>query len=360
VTTAIPAWFDSLGDLTFPQLAELMAGLGEKPYRARQIFQWINLRGAASFDSMTDLPLALRQKLSQGFRLRTLANAGREVAEDGTTKLLFRTPRGEPVESVVIPMPTGTTQCLSSQAGCKLGCAFCLTGHLALSGRNLGAGAIVDQLREAMQACPERPVDNLVFMGMGEPLFNYRNLLRAIRILTAEQGRNFSTRRITVSTAGVAPLIPRLGQEAGVFLAVSLNAANDSLRDRLMPINRRWPLATLHRALSDYPLPPRRRITIEYVLLAGVNDGAAQALEVADFLRGLRVKVNLIPFNPHAAAPFATPSEERIDAFARVLLGRGLSVQIRRSRGQDVKAACGQLGAGLDYRDLVVPEDPAE
>ena len=347
------AW-PALGDLTYDELEAWLVARGEKPFRARQLFRWLNLHGAEDWALMTDLPAKSRARLDGVASLHELTPLGTEGALDGTMKLLFKTPRGEPIEAVLISMPTGRTLCLSSQSGCRLGCTFCLTGHLNASGRNLTAGEIVDQYRAAIRLIGEPlGIDHLVFMGMGEPLLNYTNLRRAIAILTHPSGRNFSTRRLTVSTAGVTPLIPRLGEETGVFLAVSLNAPDDALRDQLMPINRRWPLADLRRALQAFPLPPRRRITLEYVLLAGVNDQPEHAHALARFVRGLRVKVNLIPFNPHAAAPYETPSEASIDHFGAILTGRRVSVQIRRSRGAEVGAACGQLGAGLDYRTMI-------
>jgi 23S rRNA (adenine2503-C2)-methyltransferase len=349
---AVPA--PALGDLTYDELEAWLVARGEKPFRAKQLFRWLNLHGADDWALMTDLPGKSRARLEQATRLRELEPLGTEGSPDGTRKLLFKTARGEPIEAVLISMPTGRTLCLSSQSGCRLGCTFCLTGHLNSSGRNLSAGEIVDQYRAAVRLIGEPlGIDHLVFMGMGEPLLNYTNLRRAIAILTHPRGRNFSTRRLTVSTAGVVPLIPRLGEETGVFLAVSLNAPDDALRGQLMPINRRWPLAELKRALQDFPLPPRRRITLEYVLLAGVNDQATHAHALARFVRGLSVKVNLIPFNPHAAADFDTPSEASIDRFGAILTERRVSVQIRRSRGTEVGAACGQLGGGLDYETMI-------
>lgn len=351
-----------LGDLTLPELGEWIVARGEKPFRAKQIFRWLNAKGVSDWEGMTDLPARSREALRGVASLRGLEDAGVEAAGDGTEKLLFRTRRGHPIEAVVIPMPSGgRTLCVSSQAGCKLGCTFCLTGALDLPGRSLTGGEIVDQVRAAFQRVGDPlTIDNLVFMGMGEPLLNYAQVKRAVAILTDPQGRGLSTRRITVSTAGVAPLIPHLGAETGVQLAVSLNAPRDDLRDRLMPINRRWNLAALKAALEAFPLPPRRRITIEYVLLAGVNDQDADARDLAAWLKGLRVKVNLIPFNEHPAAPYRTPSEARVDRFAGLLLDRHLSVQVRRSRGSDVKAACGQLGASLDYQSLLPDPDPSD
>ena len=347
-----------LGNLTLPELTRWLGDLGESPFRARQVFRWLNQKGAASFDEMADVPTRVRARLAERAVLRGLAPAGVEGDAEGTRKLLFRTPRGEPVEAVLIPMAGAHTLCVSSQAGCRLGCAFCLTGALAQSGRSLTAGQIVDQFREAVRAIGDpQAIDNVVFMGMGEPLLNYRGVTRAIAILTDEHGRNYSTRRITVSTAGVAPLIPRLVAETGVQIAVSLNAVDPALRERLMPVTRRWSLPVLREALLAVPLAQRRRLTIEYVLLADVNDGEEHARALADWLEGLRAKVNVIPFNEHAAAPFRSPTDERLDRFVLVLVQRKLPVQVRRSRGRDLGAACGQLGAALDEVAFVSPRD---
>lgn len=350
-----------LGDLTLPELVDWFGARGDRPFRARQVFRWLNLKGVASFDEMTDLPVRARADLAAACTLRSLQPVGVDGEAGGTRKLLFRTARGEPIEAVLIPMAGSFTLCVSSQAGCRLACAFCLTGALRLSGRSLSAGEIVDQFREAVRVAGDPlAIDNVVFMGMGEPLFNYRNVKRAIALLTDEHGRHLATRRITVSTAGVAPLIPRLVAETGVQIAISLNAVDPELRERLMPVTRRWSLPELRQALADVPLAQRRSLTIEYVLLGDVNDRDEHAGALADFLAGLRAKVNVIPFNEHAAAPFRSPSEERLDRFVHVLVQRGLSVQVRRSRGRELKAACGQLGATLDYQQLLgEPDDEA-
>jgi 23S rRNA (adenine2503-C2)-methyltransferase len=354
-----------LGSLNIDELTSWFAARGHKAFRARQVFRWQNLKGAASFDEMSDLPAGLRQELASSATCRELTSLGCEGEPGDTRKLLFRTQRGDPVEAVLIPMRHGShTLCISSQSGCKLGCTFCLTGALDLSGRNLTAGEIVDQWREATRllqaATPEDAgrervdsIDNIVFMGMGEPLFNYRHVVRAIELLRDPLGRAYAPRRLTVSTAGVAPLIERLVAETGVQLAISLNAVDDELRTRLMPVNARWPLATLRQAMAKVPLAPRRRLTIEYVLLAGVNDSVDHARALRQWLRGLQVKVNLIPFNEHEAALYKAPSEATVDDFVSVLADGRVSVQVRRSRGRDLKAACGQLGGELDYRQFL-------
>ena len=341
----------ALGDMTYAELRAWVYGHRQRPSRVGQIWRGINLHGAPSIQEIEGLSGRVKARLGSLATCRQLDSAGVDRASDGTRKLLFRSRDGDPVESVLFPMTKDYSLCLSSQAGCRVGCRFCLTGSLSLPARSLTAGEIVDQYRAA--ACElgdPYAITNLVFMGMGEPLLNYRNLRRAIEILCDDHGRHFSTRRITVSTAGVAPLIPRLGRETSVNLAVSLNAGNDALRDELMPINRRWPLAVLKKALLDFPLPNRRRITIEYVLLDGVNDSPAQAEEVVRFLAGLDVKVNVIPFNSYPGARFKSPDEARVRAFGKVLWDADLPVQLRELRGDEVRAACGQLGGDLDPR----------
>jgi 23S rRNA (adenine2503-C2)-methyltransferase len=340
-----------LGDLGLPELRDFVALHRERPSRVVQLFRGLNLYGARSLDEIPGLSKRVVSRLAPLVRLRQLERAGEVRGADGAAKLLFRTRRGDAVEAVLFPMTRDRTLCVSSQAGCRVRCSFCLTGALDLSARSLTAGEILDQYREAVREVgDERGITNVVFMGMGEPLLNYANVVRAIRVLTAEQGRQLSARRITVSTAGVAPLIPRLVEETGVNLAVSLITANDRLRDELVPLNRRWPLRRLRDALDEWALVARRRLTVEVVLLDGVNDGEHHATEVATWLDGLDAKVNLIPFNPHQGARYRTPAPERVRAFAAVLRAGGFPVQIRERRGDDVQGACGQLGTGLARR----------
>jgi 23S rRNA (adenine2503-C2)-methyltransferase len=331
--------------MSLEELREWLWGRRERPARTGQIFAGLNREGARSLDEIAGLSRRAVERLGPQVSLRTLVHEDTLRDADGTMKLLFRDLDGARVESVLFPMTSDYSLCLSSQFACRLGCAFCRTGQLPALATNLSAGAILDQYRDAVRLLGgAEAITNLVFMGMGEPLLNYARVIKAIGVLTAEDGPQLSTRRITVSTAGVAPLIPRLGHDTGVNLAVSLTAANDALRDRLMPINRRWPLATLKKALEDFPLSSRRRMTIEVVMLAGVNDSDAHAREIADFLSGLRAKVNLIPFNEHHGARFEASSPARAWDFGAVLRARGFSVQIRQRRGADVGAACGQLG----------------
>jgi 23S rRNA (adenine2503-C2)-methyltransferase len=355
-----------LRSLTLPELEEQVRAWGLPPYRARQLFAWVHGRCVTSTDPMTDISKQLRSELAERVALTPLALDAELAASDGTRKLRLKLADGGLVETVLIPDGDKLTQCLSSQVGCGLGCRFCATATMGLV-RNLSVGEIVDQvyrgrsvlgrsaparggaspLPTARVVAEEQRVSNLVFMGMGEPLNNLDGVLAAVEILCTDVGQNFSPRRITVSTAGVVPKIAELGQRnRHVGLAVSLNATTDEVRERLMPINKRWPLAVLMEALRRYPLPRRRRITFEYVLIAGLNDTPADARRLVRLLDGIRSKVNLIPYNP-VARPFAgklqRPAPEAVDAFAQRLREKDLSTFVRQSRGDDIAAACGQL-----------------
>jgi 23S rRNA (adenine2503-C2)-methyltransferase len=340
-------------DLSDAALAAWCAAAGEPPYRARQILAWVHRRGAASFDEMSSLSRGLRSRLAADFAIGRLAPALVADASDGTRKLLFRLPCDRPasIESVLIPQferadgaRDRLTLCISSQAGCGMGCGFCATARMGLL-RNLGAAEIVGQVRAGRELAAPRPVTNIVFMGMGEPLANYGAVRTALDVLTAEWGYAISPRRITVSTVGLVPAIRRLVEETRVNLAVSLTATTDAQRARLMPVNRRWPLAALLETCRALPLPRRKRITFEYVLLAGENDSDADARRLVGLLHGLRSKVNLIPFNPFPGAGFRPSPPERIERFQAILREHGLNATVRESRGQDIQAACGQLAA---------------
>ena len=340
-----------LRSLSLPELGRLLTGLGEKPFRARQLYRWLHRKGAASLEEMTDLPAALRRRLGETASLSALAMAAEQRSRDGTIKWTWRTADGKLVESVYMPEPGRKTLCVSSQAGCALGCTFCLTATLGLA-RHLSPGEIVDQVARAnRRLCelgegrPPRPLTNLVFMGMGEPLHNYQALREALDILLSEDGPNFSHRHVTVSTAGRVPQLRRLGEETEVKLAVSLNATTDEVRDRLMPVNRRWPIRDLLAACREAPLRRGRRITFEYVLLAGVNDADADAERLARLLRGIPAKVNLIPYNENPGLGFGAPEPARVQAFQEILYRREVNAVVRRNRGRDIAAACGQLAA---------------
>jgi len=336
-----------LRSLTLAGLGEQVRAWGLPPFRARQLFAWIHGRGMTSTAPMTNLSKALRAQLADKADLTALVVDGEQSAEDGTRKLRLRLTDGRRIETVLIPDRDKLTQCLSSQVGCGLGCRFCATAAMGLC-RNLTAGEIVDQVYRARELIsPEQRVSNLVFMGMGEPLNNLDAVLTAVEILCTDVGANFSSRRITVSTAGVVPGIDELGRRnRHVGLAVSLNATTDEVRTRLMPVNKRWPLSALMDALRRFPLPRRRRITFEYVLIAGVNDTAVDARLLVRLLHGIRSKVNLIPYNPvlsHSTPDFARPSSAAVEAFAERLRAKDLSTFVRQSRGDDISAACGQL-----------------
>jgi 23S rRNA (adenine2503-C2)-methyltransferase len=354
-----------------PRLAEVLTALGEKPYRARQIFRWLHQRGAVGLDEMTDLPRELRTRLAGLFEVRTLERADERRSADGTIKWTWRTFDGFLIESVYMPhvgaaegledddddeaaAPRGRerrTLCVSSQVGCAIGCTFCMTGTMGLA-RQLGPGEIVDQVHRANRRLVElgegrapRPLTNLVFMGMGEPLHNLDALELALELLLSEDGPNFSHRHVTVSTSGLVPQMRRLGRETQVKLAVSLNATTDAQRDALMPVNRRYPLADLFDACRSFPMKQGRRITFEYVLLRGVNDADADAERLAALLADLPAKVNLIPYNENPGLGFGAPEPARVEAFRDVLLRRNVTAVVRRNRGADIAAACGQLAA---------------
>ncbi len=320
-----------------------MQARGVPAYRATQVLGWTYRRRAASFAEMSDLPRALRADLAAAFVFPALAPDVVARSADGTRKLLFKFDPGTAVEAVLIPDPPRLTLCISSQAGCGMGCAFCATARLGLV-RNLSPVEIAGQVSAAQeQLRPGERISNIVFMGMGEPLANYAAVVDAIEILTSEWGLGFSPRRITVSTVGLVPAMQRLVRDTAVNLAVSLSATTDAQRARLMPVNRRYPLAALMDMCRELPIPQRRRITFEYVMLAGVNDSLADADRLIRLLHGIRSKVNLIPFNPFPGAGFTGSPLPTIQRFQERLLSAGVHATIRQSRGRDIQAACGQL-----------------
>jgi 23S rRNA (adenine2503-C2)-methyltransferase len=341
-------------------LAELEAWVeskGERSFRARQLFRHLYARQTASWDECSDLSKAFRNQLEQGTHLNVLQLADKQVAADGTSKYLFELLDGCHIEAVFIPDAPRYTLCVSSQVGCALGCRFCQTGALGFK-RDLEAAEIVDQVCHVQRdLAPSRRLTNLVLMGMGEPLANYDNVLRALSILLDPNGLAFSHRRITLSTAGLVPELRRLGQESPVNLAISLHAADDAVRSELMPISRKYPLPELMRACRDYPLARRKRITFEYILLEGVNDGLDQARRLVKLLHGIRAKVNLIPFNEHPGARFRRSTEERMLSFQEVLTGAHLTATLRQSRGAGIAAACGQLVARTQADDVQGKEE---
>jgi 23S rRNA (adenine2503-C2)-methyltransferase len=322
-----------------------VAAQGLPSYRVQQVLRWVYQRRATSLAAMTDVPRAMRELLGAAFVIPSQQPVTVARSRDGTRKLLFRLAGGEPFESVLIPDPPRLTLCISSQAGCGMGCRFCATAQLGLR-RNLRASDIARQVLAAGDILDEgERITNIVFMGMGEPLANYDAVVDAIEILTAEWGQGFSGRRITVSTVGLVPQMERLVAETSVNLAVSLTATTNVLRDDLMPINRRYPLEQLMAACRALPIGQRRRITFEYVLLAGVNDDDADADRLVRILRGIRSKVNLIPFNAFPGSEFRPPADQKVRRFQERLLAANVSATVRHSRGPDIYAACGQLAA---------------
>ena len=317
---------------------------GHERFRARQIFRWVYRRGVTDLAAMTDLPHGSRDRLPEQFRITTPALVHREKSVDGTEKFLLRLGDGSEIESVFIPDTPAMTFCVSTQVGCAMACAFCLTGKMGLS-RNLTAGEIVGQVRVLADALALRDsAFNIVLMGMGEPLHNYDATMKALRILTDEHGLAMPSRRITLSTVGLLPALERLAQELVMpNLAISLHAPTDAQRGALVPLNNKYGVSDIIEACRRFPLKKRSRITFEYVLLAGVNDSPEDARRLAKLLSGVKSKINLIPLNAAAGIPFARPSDEAINGFARILADHHLVVSVRKSRGRDIRAACGQL-----------------
>jgi 23S rRNA (adenine2503-C2)-methyltransferase len=332
------------------ELAAEMAAFGAEPFRARQLWHWIYHRGVTSFEAMTSLSKAFRATLAERYVVARPAVSRALASIDGTQKWLLRFVDGQEVESVHIPEEDRGTLCVSSQVGCTLTCKFCHTGTQRLV-RNLEAAEIVGQVmiaRDALGEWPspaeDRQITNIVMMGMGEPLFNFANVAKALKIVMDHEGLSISRRKITLSTAGVVPMIRRCGAELGVNLAISLHAVSDELRDVLVPLNKKYPLAELLDACRSYPGSSNaRRITFEYVMLKGVNDTPAEARELVRLLAGIPAKVNLIPFNPWPGAPFECSSDAAIAAFADIVNAAGYSSPVRTPRGRDILAACGQL-----------------
>jgi 23S rRNA (adenine2503-C2)-methyltransferase len=334
----------NIKDLSIKEFEAHLTQRREPLYRARQVWQWLFQKRASAFAEMTNLPALFRARLDEEFAINRLATARRLESRDGTVKFLFALADGAAIESVLIPETKRLTLCISTQAGCGFGCAFCATALLGLK-RNLTSGEIVDQVLEAGRTLPPAArITNVVLMGMGEPLANYAQTLKALDIMIdTSWGIGISPRRITLSTVGLVPQIRNLMDETSVNLAISLHAPTDALRARLMPVNRKYSLAELMDCCRALPIPRRKRITFEYVLLGGVNDSLQCADELCRLLSGIRCKVNLIPFNPHPGSNFRRPAGESIESFQQALHQRGVQVNLRRPRGDDIAAACGQL-----------------
>ena len=340
----------SLLGLSPADLEAQIVAAGLPKFRARQLWRWVWRHGLTNFDEMSDLGKTVRAQFSEMFHSDRPVVTRRLQSSDGTIKWLLRFPDGTEAETVYIPDRERGTLCISSQIGCTLTCSFCHTGTQKLV-RNLSTAEICGQVMLAMDELgdwpagkPNRRLTNIVLMGMGEPLFNYENVAAAMRIIMSGEGVGLSKRRITLSTSGVVPEIKRAGEELGVNLAISLHAVRDELRDELVPINRKYPLAALIDACRNYPgLSNARRITWEYVMLDGVNDSDEDCRELLALIKGIPSKLNLIPFNPWPGSPYKCSSPERIEAFARKVLKAGYASPVRTPRGQDIMAACGQL-----------------
>ena len=333
-----------LAELDRRELEDALAELGAPRFHGRQIFHWIHRRGVTDPARMTDLGQALRRALAERTTISSPSVVSKQVSSDGTTKFLLGLADGRQIEAVYIPDTPAQTFCISTQVGCAMACAFCLTGKMGLA-RHLSAGEIAGQVRIlAHETGLASAAFNIVFMGMGEPLHNYDATMKAIRMLADEQGLAVHPRRITLSTVGVLPAMVRLASEPIMpNLAVSLHATTDASRSAIVPINRKYGLEELIEACRQFPLAKRRRITFEYVLLSGVNDTPEDARRLAKLLAGIKAKVNLLPLNAAPGIPFERPSDDRVNAFARILADKGVTVSVRRSRGRDIRAACGQL-----------------
>jgi 23S rRNA (adenine2503-C2)-methyltransferase len=334
----------NIKDLSLDELAAHLVERQEPAYRARQIWQWLFGKGAVTFAEMTNLSGSLRDRLSEDFTISRLVLLRQAVSADGTKKFLLGLSDGQSIEAVLIPEVKRLTLCVSTQAGCGFGCAFCATALLGLR-RNLRASEILDQILEASRSLSrDQRITHVVLMGMGEPLANYAETVKALTAMAdTSWGIGISPRRITLSTVGLVPQIRRLMEETKVNLAISLHAATDALRGELMPVNRKYSLQQLMECCRSLPIPRRKRITFEYVLLHGVNDSVEDAKALCQLLRDIRCKVNVIPFNPHPGSRYRRPDDSAVERFQQVLQAHGLQINVRRPRGDDIQAACGQL-----------------
>ncbi len=339
------------------KLGDFFETIGEKRFRSTQVLKWIHQFGVDNFDDMTNISKVLRQKLTDAAEIREPEVIMQKTSKDGTRKWVIKTEGGSSVEMVLIPDGDRRTLCVSSQVGCSLDCSFCSTGKQGFN-RNLTAAEIIGQLRIAIKSygpfdpSGDRRVSNVVLMGMGEPLMNFNNVVDAIKLMMEDNAYGLSKRRVTLSTAGVVPAIDKLGEETDVSLAVSLHAPNDELRNQLVPVNQRYPISELIDACNRYlsKLSDKRVITIEYTLMAGVNDQPEHARQLVKLLRKLPSKLNLIPFNPFPNSGYERPSDEAIDTFKQIMVRGGVLTTVRRTRGDDVDAACGQLVGQVEDR----------
>ena len=353
MSQSLPAKTD-LKNLTQEDLIRFAESLGQSTFRGRQIMGWLYRPGITEFSQMTDLAKVFRQVLEENADISRFVEPIIEKAQDGCVKFGFRLDDGHIIESVLIPEPDRNTLCISSQVGCAMGCTFCLTGTMGFT-RNLSPAEIVNQVcsvRDYLLAQPKESligpdrVTNVVYMGMGEPLNNLDNVLASLSIIMEQKGLDISARKITVSTCGIVPKIREFGEKSPVNLAISLHAVNDAVRSQLMPVNNRYPIDTLLDACRDFPIPKRKRIMFEYIILQGINDADKDAYELARKLREIPCKINLIPYNESASLPFKSPTRERLIRFQNILINAHYTVFIRNSRGTDISAACGQLATG--------------
>jgi 23S rRNA (adenine2503-C2)-methyltransferase len=346
MTMFSPSTQIDLKDFSPAELREFVASYGKEKYRTLQLLKWLYQKRVSSLDEMTNLPKKLREEWKHFCSISTLTPVRLQSARDGTKKFLFQLEDGNRIESVLIPERDRLTLCVSTQVGCALGCQFCLTGKKGFK-RNLKPSEIVNQILAAKKSLAEdQPITNIVLMGMGEPLANYENTLKAIQLVSHSDAFKFSSRRVTLSTVGLLPELERLAAGRVPFrLAVSLNATDDETRSRLMPINRQHPLKKLLDLCRRFPLRPRERITFEFVLLKGINDSVQDAKRLVKLLRGIPSKVNLIPLNEAPGIVFKRPSDEQVREFQEILMAGDLTAIVRSSKGQDISAACGQLQA---------------
>ncbi len=341
---------ENIQNYTREELAKWLEDKGSRSFRAGQIFKWIYLKQAQSFDEMTDLGKELRCLLTENFYLSRLDLEDKQVSTDTTEKFLFQLEDGHHIETVLIPEKDHFTLCVSTQVGCAMGCEFCLTARGGFK-RNLTVAEIISQVRDARFFLVQKKIDplklsNIVFMGMGEPLANYDTLIKSLKIiLDTDYGMKFAARRVTVSTSGLIPKIVQLGLNTDVNLAVSLNAVDDKTRSQLMPINDKYPIGALLEACQEFTMKPRNKITFEYILIKGINDSREDALKLVKLLLPIRAKVNLIPFNEHEESSFKRPGSKQILSFLQILLDNDMTAMTRKSKGADISAACGQLKA---------------
>jgi 23S rRNA (adenine2503-C2)-methyltransferase len=341
-----------LQSMLFDELQEWFIERGEKAFRGRQVFRWLHAKCAKSFEEMTDLSKVVRARLADAAALKPVAIAEQPTADDETVKFRYRLHDGESVEGVYIPEPGSgkqkarNTLCVSTQVGCGMGCAFCATATMGFV-RNLSAGEIAGQLEAVVRLLcsgdKQRPVTNVVFMGMGEPLANLDAVVRAVKIMLHQSGYGLSRRHLTVSTAGLVPAMEEFVHQVPAKLAVSLNATTDEVRSRIMPVNRKFPLKVLMACCRNLPLMHTDRVTFEYVMLKGIHDSSADARRLVSLLSGIRAKVNLIPFNPYPGVEYGRPDQGQVEAFRELLASRNISAFVRRSRGDTLQGACGQL-----------------